>query len=103
MEQMKIGRFAYYVAGPAQRVFSKINAAADRLTRKITGKWYCDGCKVYHPGRVIGFYACRECDGVCSKHITPEEAQKCEAILLGGYFGRDVSEQVKQELLEGQK
>lgn len=94
---MKIGRFAYYVGNPVRRVCQKIKSRVRKVTDKLTGRWWCDGCGAYHHGRVIGFYMCAECDGVCGKHITPEEVQKCETITVGGYFGRDITERVKME------
>lgn len=105
MEQMKIGRFAYYIGDPARSVWRKIKIRARKDTDKITGRWWCDGCKTYHPGRVIGFYMCRETDGVCGKHITAEEAEKCESITRGGYFGIEIKERFFNEAngIKGEK
>lgn len=98
MEQLKTSFFAYYAGNPAKRAGVVIHRGIRKATDKITGRWWCEGCKEYHHGRVIGFYMCRECDGVCGKHISAEEVQKCEAITIGGYWGRDISAQVKREL-----
>lgn len=98
MEQLKTSLFAYYVGNQAKRAGDAIRRGISKATDKITGRWWCEGCKEYHHGRVIGFYMCRECDGVCGKHISAEEVQKCEAITIGGYWGRDISAQVKREL-----
>lgn len=98
MQQLKTSLFAYYIGNPARRAGRKIYHRISKISEKVTGRWYCDGCKKYHHGRVIGFYMCRECDGVCGKHISTEEVQKCEAIMLGGYWGRDISREIKQKL-----
>lgn len=103
MKQLKTSLFAYYAGNPVKRVGKAIRRRFRKITDKVTGRWYCDGCGEYHHGRVIGFYTCRECDGVCGKCISAEEAQKCEAIMIGGYFGRDVTERVKRELRGGSK
>lgn len=101
MEQLKTGLFAYYIGNPAKRAGKTIRRGIEKIYDKATGRWYCDGCGEYHHGRVIGFYMCRECDGVCGKHISAEDVQKCEAIMLGGYWGRDISTEVKRRLKEG--
>ena len=98
MEQLKTSLFAYYIGIPVKRAGRVIRRRIRKVSDKVTGRWYCVGCKEYHHGSVIGFYMCRECDGVCGKHISAEEAQKCEAIMLGGFWGRDISQEVKQEL-----
>ena len=98
MQQLKTSLFAYYIGNPARRAGNAIRRRIGKIADNLTGRWYCAGCKEYHHGRVIGFYMCRECDGVCGKHISAEEVQKCEAITLGGYWGRDISQEVKRKL-----
>jgi ribosomal protein L37AE/L43A len=103
MEQLKTSLFAYYIGNPVKRAGKAIRRGIDKIYDKATGRWYCAGCGEYHHGRVIGFYMCRECDGVCGKHISAADVQKCEVITVGGYWGRDISERVKRELREKDK
>lgn len=98
MEQLKTSLSAYYIGIPAKRAGRVIRRGIRKALDEVTGRWYCAGCKEHHHGNVIGFYMCRESDGVCGKHISEEEAQKCEAIMLGGFWGCDISQEVKRKL-----
>ena len=101
---LKVSVFQYYIGNTIKEIWARMRRRILKAIDKITGKWYCEGCKLYHPGRVYEFFICGpDCDGVCSKHITPEGIQNCPLIKIGGYRGKNVTEQVKQLFKKGLK
>lgn len=97
MEQLKASVFEYYIGVPSRRAARAVSKTIRKRADKITGRWWCEGCGKYHHGRVIAFYPCELSDGVCGKHIDPEGAEKCEAILMGR---RNITEQIKKAVRE---
>lgn len=89
----KVGWFRYYAIMPATRAGKAVQRIYRRIADRITHRWYCDGCKTYHSGRVVAYYICDVADGVCYRHITPQEVLKCECITMGG---RNITDSIKR-------
>lgn len=83
MNPYKVGWFYFYAVMGLGGAVRRAGRRSRDWWRKITGKWYCAGCGRYHNRRVVAYFIDDICDGCCYKHITPEEAQKMEVILLG--------------------
>lgn len=96
----KVGWFRYYFIMPATRAGKAVQRLYRRIADRITHRWYCAGCGAYHSGRVVAYYPCDVCDGVCFRHIKPQEILKCESILMGG---KNVTYTVKQHFAEGEQ
>lgn len=94
----RVGWFRYYFIMPIAKAGKGVQRFCMRIANRITNCWYCEGCKTYHSGRVVAYYLCDVADGVCHKHITPQEVLKCEFITLGG---KNITYSVKQHFAEG--
>lgn len=89
----KVGVGRYYFIMPAQRAGRAAQRLYRRIVNRLTHRWYCDGCKTYHSGRVVAYYICDLSDGVCYRHITQQGILKCEFITMGG---RNITETVQR-------
>lgn len=105
-KRLEISRARYYITLPLKRAGARIRRSLSRVRGKtvdrVTGRWYCEGCREYHAGRVVAFYLDGGLsDGCCYRHVTAEEIARCETIKIGGFSGLDITERVKREMLGG--
>lgn len=101
MKQFKISRFAYYIAGPVRRAVRAVRRRLRRIADKLTGRWYCAGCKCYHPGRVYAFSLDEYLsDADCGLHIDAALLDQYE-VMRGRQRARKLTAEEKNGLRNG--
>lgn len=79
MNLYKENAYSFYLVRPIRKNIKNLK----NKYFHISGKWYCDGCKKYHSRRIIAYYPCDVCDGICLKHVEAQEVSKYESVFLG--------------------
>lgn len=105
MKRLEISRPRYYLGVPLKRAGKRARRYAGKaaaIARRITGRWWCFGCRAYHSGRVVAFWPDGGLsDGCCSIHLTTPQMKRCETITIGGLYGEDITERVKKGITGG--
>lgn len=103
MKQYRISAFQYYVSRPLIVALEQLKTIAIKgffvIRKKLTGRWYCTGCEMHHPGRVYAFSTNRfESDGHCGLHIDTARIEWYTFRRSGRKMSRQEIEQLQENV-----